>query len=101
MKSVLVAAAISTFALLVCFRIGNAMLIHEDADILVDANLCQLLHGQQVHPDLCRAHADVSHDLLGNTLLKLPDQTVVELEPARVHGMAYARSHFDLWKGWH
>lgn len=98
MKKILVYLITMALICLALFRIAGAMLIHDDAQVVLDKDMCAIVGGQ-VKNDTCIANADVSRDVFGKTLLKLKDGRVLTLDSAP-YGMMYTNSHYEIFKHW-
>jgi hypothetical protein len=83
---------------LALFRIAGAMLIHEDAQIVLNKDICAIVEGQ-IKNDVCIAKVDVSRDAFGKTLLQLKNGRVILLENPP-SGMSYVKSHWEFFKNW-
>ena len=98
MKNTLIYFVALVLATTAVFRIAGAMLIYEDAQVVIDKNMCGIVMGQ-IKRDVCVANADISRDFSGATLLKLKDGRVITLNHMP-DGILYSKSRYRFFKNW-
>lgn len=89
MKSILSAIIglfIVALALQASFRVMNAMLIHENAHVVLDPEHCPIDKTADGH---CVMTGDVGHNLYGDTTIKLQDGSTLIVPQNRVRMTAY------------
>lgn len=87
---------ITALFLLVGLRAGNALLIHENAQVAVTKQMCPVLEGNESN-GVCLVRADLSHSFLsGDPILRLKNGAVFELQSADVLMYSYEQSHYGF-----
>jgi hypothetical protein len=85
-------------------RVGNAMLIYDQALVFVKPSLCPMLHGV-MNDGQCGVTADYSHEFLtGGPMLRVKSNgggyTTVVLQDDQFEGAAVTNSHYEFFKSW-
>lgn len=84
---------------LLLFRIGGAVSIHDDATIVASHEVCRVSNTPMASgdPSTCKIVADVKRTFVHeNYLLRIADGTVIEVPREWVHGLSYQRCYYSL-----
>lgn len=85
---------------LLASRAGNAMLVREQAEVLVKEGYCSVVGGDP-KGDYCKVVADQSRSFIsGDPMLRLRDGSVVTLPSEVVSGIAFTKTHYEFFKTW-
>jgi hypothetical protein len=95
MKTVF-AFIVLVFVILGLFHAGNALLIHEQATVLVKPELCPIMGGE-VKEGICMVQADLGHSFVyARPMLRLKDGRIVELQEQDVLSYSFTQSKYSF-----
>lgn len=92
--SVIVGFLVMAFSLQCSFRVMNAMLVHDDANVMLSPDICPV---QKDADGNCMIVGDLTHNLAGDAEIRLNNGSVLVISRERVLATSYRgdSSHYE------